>query len=97
MVFLAVVLLALCRNVDPEATLPADRAGTLDLKPDLVVRLGDWWKVDVVTRDIRRAIISQREKVDVLGVLLHWSHDERSTGLMKRMQGNRYRRKMCQI
>ena len=77
-VLLAVVFLALCRNIDPKTALSADGARALDLKPDLVMRLGDWWKVDVITRDVWRAVISQRKQVDVLGMLLHWSHDDRS-------------------
>jgi len=79
-VLLAVVFLALCRNIDPKTALSADGARALDLEPDLVMRLGDWWEVDVVSRNVWRAVISQRKQVDVLGVLLHWSHGERLDG-----------------
>jgi len=77
-VLLATELLAFGRNVHPETTLSADGARSLDLKPDLVVGLSDCWKVDVVAYHVWRAIVPEWEEVDILGVLLHWSHDESS-------------------
>ena len=71
MVLLAIELLALGRDIHPETSLPADGARALNLEPDLVMRAGARRKVDVVTRNVRRAIVPQRQEVDVLGTLLH--------------------------
>lgn len=75
MVLLTTELLAFGRNIYPETTLSANGARSLDLESDLVVRLGDCWQVDVVACHVWRAIISEREEIDILGSLLHRSHD----------------------
>lgn len=47
-----VKLFAISRNVDPQASLSADGAGTLDLEPDLVVWMSAWWEVNVLSCNV---------------------------------------------
>jgi hypothetical protein len=47
-VVLAYELLALGRDVHPEAAFTADGAGALNDKADLVGRIAGWWQVDVL-------------------------------------------------
>jgi len=63
--------LTLLGVIYPEATFPTYRAGTLNLKPELVRRLGWRWQVDVLvtTGNIGSAIIGERKEVDRLGAL----------------------------
>lgn len=70
----SVELLALGGDVAPQATLPADGAGTLDLETDLVCWRSRRWKVEVLARHIRRAIILDGEQVDSLSVMKSGSH-----------------------
>jgi len=47
-VVLAYELLALGRDVDPEAAFTADGAGALNDEADLVGRIAGWWQVNVL-------------------------------------------------
>lgn len=66
-----VKLLMLAGNVDPEAALSAYRAGAIDLEANAVCRNCGRWQVDVLSAsEIRRAIVLQREVVNVVAVHL---------------------------
>lgn len=52
-VVLAHKLLALGWDVHPEAAFPADGAGALNDKADLVGRIAGWWQVDVLAGYVR--------------------------------------------
>ena len=73
-VVLAHELLALGRDVHPETAFTADGAGALNDEADLVGRIVGRWQVDVLAAHVRRAVISERQKVDGLRLLQSRSH-----------------------
>ena len=70
-------LLAFSGNVDPQAALTTDGAGTFNGKANIVGGLGGRRKVDVTSRDIGMTCIAQWEVVDFLGARgILRTHDE---------------------
>lgn len=65
---MTVELLALSWDINPQATLATDGAGSLDGKADDVGRISGRRKIDVTARDIRMTSIVQREVVDLSGL-----------------------------
>ncbi len=73
---LSIELVVLVGYVDPQTAFASDGARAIDLESDAVGREGRRWHVDVgrVTRQIRRAIVLQRQEVDGVVVHLLWRH-----------------------
>lgn len=76
----AIKLLVLPRYVHPQTAFSTYRACAIDLEANAVRRDGRWRQVDVLAGEIRRAIVLQRETVQV--VVMHLGGLERSDALL---------------